>query len=248
MLAAAARASSGPSSLRARASLAARLPARAGGSRRSLFITTEETPNPATLKFLPGRQVVESETGHEFRSSQAARNSPLARELLRVDGVKGVYLGPDFVSVTKAEDELVQWAQLKPLVFSTIMDFFSKNVPAVQTEEAAKQAVSESFAKRTYTEEQLEVVEMVKELLDSRVRPMARDDGGDVIFKDFDADSGTVFVELVGSCSGCPSSTVTLKNGVENMLRHYIPEVKAVEHTVTLTEEHHLTFNEGGGA
>jgi Fe-S cluster biogenesis protein NfuA len=197
--------------------------------RRNLFITTEETPNPFTIKFLPGKRVIDSDEGYDFRSLAQAKNSPLARELLRLSGVQGVFLGPDFISVTKKDDEL-RWNQIKPLVFSTLMDWFNKE-GAVAVELPTKNDQNQVVVEE---QEDDEVVTMIKELLEEKVRPMARDDGGDVIFKKFDPNTGVVSVQLVGSCVGCPSSTVTLKMGVENMLRHYIPEVKSVDaETVT---------------
>jgi Fe-S cluster biogenesis protein NfuA len=212
--------------------------------RRGLFITTEETPNPATIKFLPGKRVVASEQGYDFRSMAQTKNSPLAKELMRLNGVQGVFLGPDFISVTKKDDEL-RWNQIKPLVFATLMDWFNKE-GAVAVIEPATSAAGGAAA--VVEEEEDEVVLMIKELLEEKVRPMARDDGGDVIFKKFDPKTGVVSVQLVGSCVGCPSSTVTLKMGVENMLRHYIPEVKSVDAETVSADDDNSPIEGGDSA
>ena len=216
--------------------------------RRYLLITTESTPNPATMKFKPmGKTVVDTDDGYDFRSIAAAKRSPLAKNLLMIPGVSGVFLGRDFIAVTKkgdGDDDDVRWQQLKVFIFSTIMEFFDnpKAVAVLPEENAAGGA-----AAGAEVTEDSELVQMIKELLEEKVRPMARDDGGDVVFRGFDEKEGVVSVQLVGSCVGCPSSTITLKNGVENMLRHYIPEVKRVDAVVGEVESddqtHHLSFN-----
>ena len=221
--------------------------------RRSLFISTEETPNPNTIKFKPGRAVLPAGlSGLDFRTLISARRAPLARDLMMIDGVSGCFLGPDFVSVTLKDDGNLRWSQLKPFVFEALMNFYAKEgAQAVLPDDDATKAEKAVEAARVEAEEESELVLMIKELLEEKVRPMARDDGGDVLYKGFDEANGVVKVQLVGSCVGCPSSTVTLKNGVENMLRHYIPEVKRVD-AVTESEaeskEHHLHFNPGSAA
>ena len=215
-------------------------------SRRSLFIGVEETPNPSTLKFKPsGKQILKDDNGMDFRSVVAARRAPLARDVLMQDGVSGVYLGKDFIAVTKKDEE--RWQNLKPFVYSAIMQFFSdpNAVPVLEDETpSGKQGGVDAAAQEE--EEEDDLILMIKELLEEKVRPMAQDDGGDVIFKGFDEKEGVVHVQLLGSCVGCPSSTITLKNGVENMLRHYIPEVTRVDAVMDEIDSddqtHHLSF------
>ena len=177
-----------------------------------MFIETETTPNPATLKFLPGRAVMAGGTAN-FVDADAATRSPLAQRLFELGGVSGVFFGADFVTVTKAEE--ASWPQLKPLILGAIMEHFTSGRPLLLHGEAP---VPEAAA-----EEDGEVVSQIKELLETRVRPAVAQDGGDIIFEAY-AD-GVVYLQMHGSCSGCPSSTATLKAGIENMLRHYIPEV-----------------------
>ena len=179
-----------------------------------MFIQTEQTPNPATLKFLPGRAVMESGTAN-FTDPQDAGRSPLAERLFTLPEVSGVFLGGDFITVTKTGDS--EWHQLKPAVLAAIMEHFTAGLPVV-TGAAEADTASDS--------EDDEVVSAIKELLETRVRPAVAMDGGDITFEDF-AD-GIVYLHMQGSCSGCPSSTATLKAGIENMLRHYIPEVVEV--------------------
>lgn len=197
------------------------------GQRRHLFIQTENTPNPASLKFLPGLEVLPAEFGSamDFRKADVmkAGHAPLAKSLLRVDGVEGVFLSKDFVTISKSEE--VTWAQLKPEVFATIMDFYGQGKMAVTGPMPSEENGMDN-------EEDDEVVELIKELLEERIRPMVQEDGGDIFYQGFDPHSGVVTVKLAGSCAGCPSSTVTLKSGVENMLMHYIPEVKRVDEVV----------------
>ncbi len=183
-----------------------------------MFIQTETTPNPATLKFLPGRTVMGEGTA-DFPTAEAGARSPLAARLFAVPEVERVFFGSDFVTVTKREGD---WRHLKPVILGAIMEHFTKELPLFES-----QAPDE--AEPVYEGEEAEIVAQIKELLDTRVRPAVANDGGDIIFKGFDGGSGTVFLHLQGSCSGCPSSTITLRNGIENMLRHYIPEVSAVE-------------------
>jgi len=184
-----------------------------------MFIQTEQTPNPATLKFLPGRVVMASGTANFTDAAVAERMSPLAERLFALPHVTGVFLGADFITVTK--DAESDWYQLKPMVLAAIMEHFTAGRPVVLVE-TADNAVTE-----VRQEEEDEVVSQIKELLETRVRPAVAQDGGDIIFHDY-AD-GVVYLHMQGSCSGCPSSTATLKAGIENMLRHYIPEVVEVQ-------------------
>jgi Fe-S cluster biogenesis protein NfuA len=179
-----------------------------------MFIQTEPTPNPATLKFLPGRAVMERGTAN-FPEPGAAQRSPLAQRLFALPGVAGVFLGGDFITVSKAED--ADWYQLKPTVLGAIMEHFTAGEPVI---------LAESEADAAAADEDDEVVQQIKELLETRVRPAVAQDGGDIIFHRFE--DGVVYLHMQGSCSGCPSSTATLKAGIENMLRHYVPEVVEV--------------------
>jgi Fe-S cluster biogenesis protein NfuA len=185
-----------------------------------MFIQTESTPNPATLKFLPGRAVL-GEGAADFPTLASAEKSPLARRLFEIDGVGGVMFGTDFITVTKAKGD---WPQLKPIILGAIMEHFTQGLPVIDGEAAAPAAPREE-----YDPADQEIVDQIKELLETRVRPAVAQDGGDIVFRGFESKSGTVFLNLRGSCAGCPSSTATLKNGIENMLRHYVPEVNAVE-------------------
>lgn len=181
-----------------------------------MFIQTESTPNPATLKFLPGQMVLEAGTA-DFPSEAAAMASPLARRIYAAGGVTGVFLGHDFVTVTKAEG--TDWAHIKPGILGAIMEHFQSGQPAIQGEaEAAHTEVADG--------PDSEIVAQIKDLLDTRVRPAVAQDGGDITFHGFDR--GVVYLHMKGSCAGCPSSTLTLKMGIENLLRHYIPEVREV--------------------
>jgi Fe-S cluster biogenesis protein NfuA len=180
-----------------------------------MFIQTEQTPNPATLKFLPGQAVMPSGTAN-FTDAQSAERSPLAERLFSLPQVCGVFFGADFITVTKDEDG--DWYQLKPAILAVIMEHFTAGRPVLDPGAAAGAAAE--------GEDEDEIVLQIKELLETRVRPAVAMDGGDIIFHDF-AD-GVVFLHMQGSCSGCPSSTATLKAGIENMLRHYIPEVVEV--------------------
>ncbi|XP_014829892.1 PREDICTED: NFU1 iron-sulfur cluster scaffold homolog, mitochondrial-like [Poecilia mexicana] len=185
-------------------------------SARNLSIQTQETPNPKSLKFLPGKPVLGSGT-QDFPSPSSAGSSSLARDLFEIEGVKSVFFGPDFITVTKT-DEDVEWTDIKRHVLDAISKFFESGDP-ISTGAVHRES--------TLSEDDDDVVSMIKELLDTRIRPTVQEDGGDVIFKGFE--NGTVKLKLVGSCTGCPSSTVTLKNGIQNMLQFYIPEVDNVE-------------------
>ena len=186
-----------------------------------MFIQTEATPNPATLKFLPGRAVMGEGAVADFPNEAAAARSPLASALFAIGGVARVFFGADFISVTKADGD--DWKQLKAPVLGAIMDHFTRGVPLIES------AGDETDDSAQYGAADPEIVAQIKELIDTRVRPAVAQDGGDIIYKGFDGSSGIVFLHLQGSCAGCPSSTMTLKNGIENMLRHYVPEVTAVE-------------------
>ena len=189
-----------------------------------MFIQTQPTPNPATLKFLPGRDVSPA-TPYEFVSLDEAAASPLASALFGINGVKTVFLGSDFVSITKTDD--ADWAVLKPQALAAIMDHFVSGAPVIADgTKAEAPAIEDDIA---YDGETAEIVAEIKELIATRVRPAVANDGGDIIFKRFDVDTGIVHLSMRGACSGCPSSTLTLKQGVENLLRHYVPEVTAVE-------------------
>jgi Thioredoxin-like proteins and domains len=180
-----------------------------------MFIQTEETPNPATLKFLPGRPVMGANRTANFATVDQVGRSPLGRRLFEVDGVSGVFLGADFITVTKKEGR--EWYLLKPSILEAIMEHYMSGKPVV--EEAADETPAPA-------EDDDEIVAQIKELLDTRIRPAVAGDGGDIIFQGYE--DGVVYLHLQGSCSGCPSSTATLKAGIENMLRHYIPEIVEV--------------------
>ena len=180
-----------------------------------MFIQTEQTPNPATLKFLPGQTVLENGTA-SFASDEEAARSPLAERLFQVEGVSGVFFGHDFISVSKAADK--EWYLLKPAVLGVIMEHFVAKRPLLLEEEGAEEDAESG--------EDSEVVLQIKELIDTRVRPAVAQDGGDILFRGFER--GVVYLRMQGACAGCPSSTMTLKMGIENMLRHYIPEVTEV--------------------
>ncbi len=183
-----------------------------------MFIQTESTPNPATLKFLPGRDVLVGEP-RDFRHPEAAVISPLASALFGVPGVAGVFLGSDFISVTKDE---VDWAHIKPAVLGAIMDHYLSGRPTLADGTADEDVEEGEF----FDEGDAETVEVIKELIATRVRPAVAMDGGDITFKGFR--EGIVYLHMQGACSGCPSSTATLRNGIENLLRHFVPGVESV--------------------
>lgn len=182
-----------------------------------MFIQTESTPNPATLKFLPGQTVLEMGTA-DFPSAEAAHKSPLAARIFGVSGVSGVFFGNDFVSVTKSDD--VEWDHIKPAILGAVMEHYQSGAPVMEDDSAGTAGHAE------HTGEDGEIVGQIKELLDTRVRPAVAQDGGDITFHGFDR--GVVYLHMQGACAGCPSSTLTLKMGIENLLRHYIPEVTEV--------------------
>lgn len=191
-----------------------------------MFIQTENTPNEASLKFIPGVEVTTSGT-HEFLDLRSALPSPLATRLLHIDGLTGVFFGPDFVTCSK--DESFSWAILKPEIFAVLMEHFSSGQPLFRDGESSSGAEDTRIL-----DTDSEVVGMIKELLETRVRPAIQEDGGDIEYKGFDETTGIVKLKLKGSCRGCSSSSVTLKNGIERMLMHYVPEVQSVEQVSSL--------------
>lgn len=182
-----------------------------------MFIQTEETPNPESLKFLPGKIITKMPMN--FLDKSHASNSPLAQKLFELDCVKSIFFGYDFITVTKNEDK--KWPLIKAEIIVTIMDFMISGIEAVRSPK------QESASTSKLTSDEDKIIAEIKEIIETRVRPAVMQDGGDIIFHDFK--DGIVRVELHGACSGCPSSTVTLKNGIENMLKYYIPEVESVE-------------------
>ncbi|MBV8107091.1 MAG: NifU family protein [Hyphomicrobiales bacterium] len=181
-----------------------------------MFIQTEATPNPATLKFLPGRVVMQEGT-FEARDAAEAERSPLARALMELPGVSGVFFANDFISVTKTDGE---WQHLRPAVLGVVTEFFLSGAPLIEGAEAA--ATGEFFDPKD-----AETVEAIKELIETRVRPAVAGDGGDITFKGFR--DGVVYLKMKGACSGCPSSTATLRHGIQNLLKHFLPDVETVE-------------------
>jgi Fe-S cluster biogenesis protein NfuA len=183
-----------------------------------MFIQTESTPNPATLKFLPGRSVLDAGTA-DFPSAETASRSPLAARIFAVDGVTGVFFGNDFVTVTKAAE--IDWNHIKPAILGAIMEHFQSGQAVLDSEDAG------AAGHAAHDGPDSDIVNQIKELLDTRVRPAVAGDGGDIVFRGFR--EGVVRLRMQGACSGCPSSRATLKHGVETMLRHYVPEVVRVE-------------------
>ena len=188
-----------------------------------MFIQTEATPNPATLKFLPGQVVMDAGTADFRDASTASAKSPLAAKLFSVDGVTGVFFGYDFVTVTKQDS--LDWAHLKPAILAAIMEHFMAGQPVM---DAGSSGDVDDLPKEEFFDEGDEsIVETIKELLETRVRPAVAQDGGDITFRGYK--KGTVFLHMKGACAGCPSSTATLKHGIQNLLHHFIPEVEQVE-------------------
>ncbi|KAL3877206.1 hypothetical protein ACJMK2_034947 [Sinanodonta woodiana] len=192
---------------------------------RSMFIQVQDTPNPNSLKFIPGVQLLEQGTV-DFPNPQSAHSSPLARQLFRIEGIKGVFFGMEFITITKMDDD-VDWQILKPDIFATIMDFFASGLPVLTDAQPSADTVIEP--------EDDETVAMIKELLDTRIRPTVQEDGGDILYMGYE--NGVVKLKMQGSCTSCPSSVVTLKNGVQNMLQFYIPDVKEVQQVEDVTDE-----------
>jgi Fe-S cluster biogenesis protein NfuA len=183
-----------------------------------MFIQTEPTPNPNTLKFLPGEPVAKGAVA-DYASSEAASDSKLAAALFAVDGVSRAFFGADFISLSKSPD--ADWAVIKPLALAAIMDYYTSGA------DQAEQGVSLGGHADHADDENAELIVQIKELLDTRVRPSVANDGGDIVFRSFK--DGVVYLNMQGACSGCPSSTATLKHGIENLLRYYVPEVQSVE-------------------
>lgn len=183
-----------------------------------MFIQTEETPNPNTMKFLPGETVMGSDTAF-FINADEAQASPLASALFEITNIRAVFFGGDFITVTKSED--ADWSTMKPGILTTIVEHYVSGTPMMNSDARKKEETIE------YSEDEQKIVDEITELLETRVRPAVAQDGGDIIFHSFK--KGIVHLELHGACSGCPSATITLKQGIENMLKHYIPEVVAVE-------------------
>ena len=182
-----------------------------------MFIQTEPTPTPAPLKFLPGQTVMPTGTA-DFPNKEASAPSPLATRIFDVSGVTGVFLGPDFVTVTK--ENATDWDHIKPMILSAVMEHFQSGAPVIEGDSQTAGGHAE------HDGEDAEIVNQIKELLDTRVRPAVAQDGGDITFHGFER--GVVYLHMQGACAGCPSSTITLKMGIENLLRHYIPEVTEV--------------------
>ena len=183
-----------------------------------MFIQTEATPNPNTMKFLPGQDVLGTGTAF-FTDRETAMKSPLAMALFEIENVRAVFYGSDFITVTKAEH--ATWEVMKPIILTTVMEHYTSGNPLISDTPIVRTVKSD------YSAEEQEIVEQIKELIDTRVRPAVAMDGGDIVFHAFE--NGIVKLEMHGACSGCPSSTATLKQGIENMLKHYVPEVIAVE-------------------
>ncbi|KAL8162066.1 hypothetical protein V2J09_013555 [Rumex salicifolius] len=218
------------------------------GQKRTMFIQTQPTPNPSSLMFYPGKSVMEVGSS-DFPNARVAMNSPLAKALFGIDGITRVFFGSDFITVTKSDD--VSWDLLKPEIFAAIMDFYTSGEPLFLD---AETAASKDTA---IHKDDSETVAMIKELLETRIRPAVQDDGGDIEYRGFDPETGIVKLKMQGACSGCPSSSVTLKSGIENMLMHYVPEVKSVEQEFDSEDEeaaatqmeqtnvaHHRSFSE----
>jgi len=192
-----------------------------------MFIQTEDTPNPQSMKFIPGQAVLGAGVlGMDFPTLESSSGSPLAQSLFEIDGVMSVYLGADFVTVTKAE--AVEWVHIKPALLGAIADYLTAGLP-ILTDGAEATSSKPATPLEDYEGEDREVVEQIIELIDTRVRPAVAADGGDIVFKHYEPRTGVVFLAMQGACAGCPSSTMTLKSGIENMLKHYVPEVASVE-------------------
>ncbi|MDC7683069.1 NifU family protein [Asticcacaulis sp. BYS171W] len=185
-----------------------------------MFIQTEATPNPDVLKFLPGRDVL-GKGSLEFRTEDEAEKSPLAHALFQIDGVSGVYFGSDFLTVKRDPEAALIWAQIKAPILAAIMDFYASSRPILSE--------GNEVVERVYEGEVAQIVAEIKDLLDTRVRPAVAQDGGDIEFDHFDIDSGTLYLHMRGACSGCPSSSATLRQGVESLMKHYVPEVQTIE-------------------
>ena len=197
-----------------------------------MFIQTETTPNPDVLKFLPGRDVLGALSGgaREFRDLEAAEASPLAEAIFEVEGVQRVFFGSDFLTVTR-ETQGLEWPQMKAPILAAIMEHFTAGAPILH-DGGLENGAGEGHDDTVYAGDTAQIVAEIKDLLDTRIRPAVAQDGGDITFNRFEAATGVVFLNMRGACSGCPSSAATLRSGVENMLKHYVPEVTRVEQTL----------------
>ena len=193
-----------------------------------MFIQTEATPNPEVLKFLPGREVM-GEGSRDFREAEEAKASPLAAELFGIEGVTRVFFGPDFLTVGKSDAH--DWAHLKAPILAAIMDHFTSGQPLF-AKDSGGEGDAVGHDEGVYEGETAQIVAEIKDLLDTRIRPAVAQDGGDILFNRFEPDTGVVYLNMRGACSGCPSSSATLRAGVENMLKHYVPEVTRVEQSL----------------
>ena len=189
----------------------------ASGRLASMFIQTQNTPNPSSLMFVPGKPVLEK-GGHNFASAREAMASPLAKRLFVIDGVENVFFGTEFITVSKADDHA--WSTLKPEIFAAITEHYTSEEPIMYEADQTEAT--------TINDDDSETVAMIKELLETRIRPAVQEDGGDIVFVEYDEATGIVMIKMLGACDGCPSSSITLKSGIENMIRHYVPEVKEV--------------------
>lgn len=205
------------------------------GQRRGMFIQTQSTPNPSSLMFYPGKPVMEVGSS-DFPNARTAMSSPLAKSIFAIDGITRVFFGSDFVTVTKSDE--ASWDYLKPEIFATIMDFYTSGNPLFLD---SNTAASKDTA---IHEDDSEIVAMIKELLETRIRPAVQDDGGDIEYRGYNEETGIVKLRMQGACSGCPSSSVTLKSGIENMLMHYVPEVKGVEQELENEEDETLVASQ----
>lgn len=187
-----------------------------------MFIQTEKTPNPDTMKFIPGQPVL-PEGSVDFPSADDAVHSPLALSLFKIEGVKRIFFGPDFISVSKVSEK--EWMGLKTMILATIMEHFSTGQPVMTAHEGGNSAIASKEAP-PMSEIDRKIVEQICELIETRVRPAVQSDGGDIVFQKFE--EGIVYLHMRGACAGCPSSTITLKSGIENMLKHFVPEVVEV--------------------
>jgi Fe-S cluster biogenesis protein NfuA len=185
-----------------------------------MFIQTEPTPNPSTLKFLPGRMVLDEGTMEFLQANAAAEQSPLAGKLFSITGVKGIFFGSDFITITKGDED---WIHMRPAILGAIMEHFMSGAPLLTAGVVPQTEDAEEF----FDEKDTETVATIKDLLETRIRPAVASDGGDITFRGFK--DGTVFLVMKGSCAGCPSSTATLKHGIQNLLRHFVPDVQSVE-------------------
>ena len=181
-----------------------------------MFIQTQDTPNPNTLKFIPGIEVIKHGSSRQFNKNDDCKESSLAKQLFEINGIESVLFGNDFISITKNEN--INWDEIKTFILSNLVDYFIAGLPVVNEVNTDKKKKNKSNSK---------IEEQIIELLDSKIRPAVAQDGGDIIYNKFE--NGIVYLELHGACQGCPSSTITLKQGIENMLKHYIPEVESVE-------------------